>query len=129
VRIKPSFEWLREKIIIEGQVRRLVKDTFGRTPPFEVSDFRQIILNAKKTKVFHGIGPGLEIEVDSKRAGVFVVSTFMGTRVHRILGNLDVNQTASDEYPNGDEAAFYHYRNRRWVYQAYLGFRVRLVPE
>jgi hypothetical protein len=125
VRIKPSFEWLREKVILVGELRRLIKNPIGPLP-LELTDFRQILLNAKKTKVFNGIGGGLEIEVDSKRAGPIVVSTFMGARVHRILGELKVVQVVSNEF---NETVFFRYKNRRWDYQAFMGIRIRLVPE
>ena len=125
VRIKPSFEWIREKIDISLEVRRLQK--ISNATPFVLSEnFRHILLSDSKKKVFHGIGPGLEIEVDSKRAGPFVVSAFMGARLHRIMGSLKVDLEPTNEA--GEEAEL-HYRNNRWAYQAFLGIRVRLVPE
>jgi hypothetical protein len=127
VRIKPSLEWLRETIILKLDVRRLQK--IQNSPGFlDLSDFRQVLISGRKTKVFHGIGPGLEIEVDSKRAGSFVVSTFMGARLHRIMGNRKVDLKAANP-DDANETATLHYKNGRWAYRAFFGIRVRLVPE
>jgi hypothetical protein len=108
-------------------VRRLQK--IQNSPGFlDLSDFRQVLISGRKTKVFHGIGPGLEIEVDSKRAGSFVVSTFMGARLHRIMGNRKVDLKAANP-DDANETAMLHYKNGRWAYRAFFGIRVRLVPE
>ncbi|MBW1885039.1 MAG: hypothetical protein JRJ58_16015, partial [Deltaproteobacteria bacterium] len=137
IRIKPSFEWMREKIKVSGDVRRLVRDTPSGFRPngdpiFGTLDsFRQIILSESKTKVFHGIGPGLEIEVESRRAGPILVSTFIGGRIYRLMGDLDVDVHASNEFDDGTppETADFHYTNNRWVYLGFVGIRVRLAPE
>ena len=125
IRIKPSVEWIREKIVVIGDVRRLVK-LVNPLPIPKLDGFRQIILAGHGTKVLNGIGPGLEIEVDSKRAGPFVVSTFMGARVYRMLGNMDIDVKATSEY---DETFEVHYTNARWSYQGFFGIRIRLIPE
>lgn len=123
VRIKPSVEWLREEVTVSGETRRVVKMT--EFPRF-ASDFREIVLIASKSKVFDAIGPGLEIELESRRAGPFVLSTFMGARAHRIIGDPDVDVKATNEF---GETSEYHYTNKRWIYQGFVGVRVRLVPE
>ncbi len=126
VRIKPSFEWIRQTMVVRGEFRRLVQ--LQRFPPaltFE-DDFRQIVLSVAESRVFHGIGPGLEIEVDSNRAGPFVVSTFMGVRVYRILGDLNIDLSTTNEF---GETADVHYKHRRVAYQGALGIRVRWAPE
>lgn len=133
IRIKPSFEWMREKIKVSGDVRRLVRDEPSGTvgspprPAFGTLDsFRQIIFQESETKTFHGIGPGLEIEVESRRAGPILVSTFIGGRIYRVMGDLDIDFQASNEF---DETADFHYTNNRWVYLGFVGIRLRLAPE
>ena len=127
VRIKPSFEWMREKVSVNGATHRAVKKiriTLVR------EDFRFIVLDASKSKVFNGIGAGLEIELESRRTGPFVLSTFMGARVHRFMGNLDIDleDTKTNEYGN-DEWSEFHYTHKRWSYQGFVGIRMRFVPE
>ena len=125
IRIKPSVEWIREKVVVIGDLRRLVKQT-NSLPPNKLDGFRKIILAGHNTKTLNGIGPGLEIEVDSKRAGPFVVSTFMGARAHRMFGNMDIDVKATNQY---DETFEVRYKNSRWAYQGFFGIRIRLIPE
>ena len=128
VRIKASVEWIRQTLVIDADFRRLVQERVGTpaAPLIFDDDFRQIILPLAKNKVFHGMGPGLEIEVDSNRAGPFVVSTFLGVRVYRILGDRNINLTTTNEF---DETATLNYKHRRVAYQGAMGIRIRWVPE
>jgi hypothetical protein len=127
LRIKPSFEWIRQTMVVEGDFRRLVQlRRFPPGPGLTLDDFRPILLFVAKNKVFHGIGPGLEIEVDSNRAGPFVVSTFLGVRVYRILGDRNLKLDTENEF---GETATYRYKNRRVVYQGAMGIRIRWAPE
>ena len=49
--------------------------------------FREINLDASSTRVYHGVGPGLELEMDTGRVGPFVVSIYSGMRAYHFSGD------------------------------------------
>ncbi len=125
LRIKPSLEYLREEIEIRGVVRRVV---IQQTPAGSVNppDFRHITLTAKKTQVYHGLGPGIELELDARRSGPFVLSLFIGAKAWAFLDNEKQVVIATNEF--GEHAVFEFLKNR-WAFAGSLGLRFRWVPE
>ncbi len=98
-----------------------------------LSDFRQILLESKRTKRFHGLGPGLEIETDAGRFGPLVTSVFLSGRVYSLFGNLDIRGTAfntSDPDPLAQqENARFSSEVGRWLYRGSVGVRLRWAPK
>ena len=128
-RIKPSFEYIREEIKVNGLVNRAfalnpTDDGFGRA-----TEFRFIELNGQQTETYHGIGPGLEIEVDAARLSPFVMTVFVSGQAYALLSPSDINfsDTYTDAY--GTESAKWHFRPDPWVYRGLVGVRFRWLPD
>ena len=151
LRIKPSFEFLREEIQVTGRLIRVFrKDTglpvnvnFGRLPgrgnTGQGSPARfltPIDIEATDTKAFHGIGPGLEVEMDAARAGPVMLTLFVMGRAYKMLGNLDVNVEGTDTITDPDllggtqtVSAKFDFSKHSWSYLGGLGLRFRWLPE
>jgi hypothetical protein len=142
LRIKPSFEYLREEIEVTGRVIRAFRQDTGRSvggvlipgvylPPIE--------LESNDTLTSYGIGPGLELEMDAARAGPFMLSLFVSGQAYRMLGDRDVEiddtQTVAvpDENPatpaSQDVSAQWSFHPHAWSYRGGLGVRFRWAPE
>ena len=109
-RVKPTVEYLREEMEISGTLRQATRTTFF-SPPRDMSQwtpttpifgaplnipedatpadagFREINLDGSSTRVYHGVGPGLELEMDTGRVGPFVVSIYSGMRAYHFSGD------------------------------------------
>lgn len=142
VRIKPSFEWIHFEQDFIGVVHRAVKLRTPSQPQIvqnpgtpdwraqvilnDLSGFRQIALTRVETHDFDGIGPGLEIEVDTVRLGPFKTSVFALGRAYHLLGELDQTFSVSNEF---GETATWTFEPDPWMWRAGVGFRLRWVPE
>jgi hypothetical protein len=125
VRIKPSFEYLRERLSVIGQVNRVVQ-VVQRPVPGRPGDFRQIALRATERKTYHAIGPALEISTDGDRLGPFILSPFISGRAYRFLGDLDVDLSDTNEY---GETAEWHFRRDEWEWDVRAGLRLLWLPK
>jgi len=128
-RVKPTVEYLREEIEISGTFRQATRVTFFN-PPTDVggwhpspppcggecfgdpvvleadatptdAGFREIKLDGSSSRVYHGVGPGLELEMDTGRVGPFVVSIYSGMRAYHFSGDLSIDFIAQNT-PNTD---------------------------
>jgi len=109
-RFKPTVEYLREEIEISGTLRQAARTTFFSPPrdasqwsptnqvfgdPLDLPEdptpadvgFREINLDGSSSRVYHGVGPGLEVEMDTGRVGPFVVSIYSGIRAYHFFGD------------------------------------------
>ena len=153
LRIKPSFEYMREEIQVSGRLTRgFRKDTglfrnqnFGRPPggPGNTGPVDQpalflapINIEAEETKPFHGIGPGLELEMDAARAGPLMLSVFLTGRAYKMLGDLALDIEGSDTITDpalvgGTQtvSAQFKFNIHSWSYLGGLGLRFRWLPE
>ncbi|MHA7839573.1 MAG: hypothetical protein ACX98W_19085 [bacterium] len=133
VRIKPSVEYFSYEVEASGIVNRAVAVTSGGSEPNELSDFRRILLEYKRTKRFHGIGPGLEIESDVARLGPFVTSVYATGRLYSILGGRQIDQIAFNDSASDPQAQQENVRSStevdRWAYRAGVGLRLHWAPE
>jgi len=142
LRIKPSVEYLREEIEVSGTVRRAVQTRVGDPPDipppatedFPDDGFRLIELSGGDKRAFHGIGPGLEIEMDAGRAGPLVLAVYVAGQAYAFLGDLEmefsdrnalVNEVGEVEY----ETATWSFEKKRWGFRTGVGLRFRWVPE
>jgi len=135
LRIKPGIAWLRYEVELEGLVVNAdCRAILGRTecndnlaPPF-TGFLRETRLPASSTETFDGLGPSLDIEMDTGRMGPLGTSIFLGARVYRILGDQDVElrsgPVAFDDQLGQDEAAArYRFEVDDWMYRIGIGLR------
>lgn len=138
IRIKPSVEYVREEIEVKGVVHRAVwnfappataDNPFPKAENFP-SGLRLIELRGSDKQTFHGIGPGLEIEMDTLRAGPFMLAVYVSGNAYAFLGDRDVE--LSDANPVGDEkeeTATWRFEKDEWAFRGFVGLRFRWVPE
>lgn len=140
LRIKPSVEYFREEIEVEGLVARLIQTNQGsgsRNPPVNPHFvYPTPILEGSVTKTYYGIGPGLEVEMDAARAGPFMLSLFTSGQAYRMLGDRDIefedSTTMNDPAlnPNPQTAsAKWTFHPHAWTYRGGVGLRFRWLPE
>jgi hypothetical protein len=118
-RFKPSFEYLYQEVDLIASVHRAVK---LRTPARALDHFRLIELSADGTETLHGLGGGLELEVDAARLGAFGVSVFILGRGYRFTGNLRHTLTDTNEF---GESATWRFELEPWAWRAGVGARLR----
>ena len=131
---------MREEIEGAGVVHRAVRIL---TLPLTLDDFRLIELTGDKKKVYHGIGPGLELEIDAARAGPVMVSLYVSGQAYHFLGDLDVSFSDSQERvlgqgctppflcrpPVSPETASWQFEKKRWAFRGGVGLRFHWMPE
>jgi hypothetical protein len=129
-RIKPSIEYKREEIKAEGEIARAVS-LFADSLIFpqaqvEAQRPRELRLKGSQKKVYHGFGPGLEVEMDAARAGPFMMTVFIGAKAYRFIGNRKLEFTTTNDR---GESATWEFEKHRWAYEGGMGVRFRLHPE
>jgi hypothetical protein len=144
IRIKPSVEYLRQEVSLRGLVRRAVRiDPTPNAPAGTPDDtyFRTVNLSGQTSRVYHGLGPGLEIEVETGRAGNFVVALYASAKAWTFLNNDDLRvEVFNDDSVNcpppppgqvncSSESAAFGYSQNDWAYGGSLGLRFRWSPE
>jgi hypothetical protein len=130
LRIKPSIEYMRQEVEVTGSVFRAVATgptvAFPANPPLPtIPGFRGAVLTATTSEDFHGVGPGLEIEMDTRRAGPFLLALFISGQAYRFLGDGEIRMSASNEF---GETADWTYQQNPWAYRGGVGMRFRFVP-
>lgn len=140
LRIKPSFEYLRQEIEFTGLANRAIQirgDNFVR--PDGLEDFRLLSFSAQETQIQHGIGGGLELEVDTQPLGPFLLSVFANAHAYHILGDLDVtlcsdqNQIGPSFSPDACETGVgervtWRFEPEDFAWRGGVGLRFRFVP-
>jgi hypothetical protein len=122
VRIKPSFEFVREEIDLIGAVHRAVA---LRSPAsLSIDDYRLVRLATDSTETLYGLGPGLELEVDTVATGPVMLSVYASGRGYRFIGHLHTTLVASNE---SGETATFRFENEPWAWRGGIGLRFRLV--
>jgi hypothetical protein len=136
IRIKPSIEYFSFEVEASGIVSRGVATVAvvpGGRDPDDISDFRHILLESRRSKRFHGLGPGIEIETDAARVGSLVTSVFLSARAYSMLGNLEIRENVfntSDPDPLAQqENARFETEIDRWLYRGSVGVRLRWAPK
>jgi len=130
VRIMPSVEYTREGLELSGEVTRVIMSKLPVAnrgePGYPDAQYRNILLSAQKQKVYHSLGPGLEVEVDTRRAGPLMLSVFASARAYAIVGDLEVQFEDTNQY---GEQAVWNFLPNRWLFSGNVGLRFRWVPE
>ena len=123
LRIKPSVQYVREEINVSGLAQRAVQPNLvGPT----LNQFRRILLSVEQTVVYHGVGPGLDVELDTRRAGPFVLTVFAGAKAWNFLNNDKLIQQDQNIY---GEFANWQFLKTKWGFGGAIGLRFRWVPE
>lgn len=132
VRIRTSLEYIRKRIKPRAGVSRAIQTRLGTPPTFLVddfeNDFRFITTDVEESVTLHGIGPGIEAEVDAPKIGPFRTSIFGGFNFYRFLGDLETESTVSAGSGNPSETATFRFEFKPWVYRINAGFRIRWQP-
>ncbi|MDJ0850948.1 MAG: hypothetical protein QNK04_21465 [Myxococcota bacterium] len=134
LRLKPSFEYLRQKVELTGISNRVVQVDANPNPncgfPGSTPDLNAIFrcesLRGSESQVFHGIGPGLEVETDTVRAGPFVMTVFLAGQAYAFLGDLDLQADARNEFGERSE---WGAELERWAFRGGVGLRFRWLPD
>jgi len=124
LRIKPSLEYIREQVEVRGVVRRSV--VVDHLDSATLDKFRHVNLSARATHVYHGLGPGLELELDTRRAGPVVLSLYLGAKAWAFLNNDKQTLVAANA---DNEYAVFQFLKNRWAFSGNFGLRFRWVPE
>jgi len=126
LRIKPSIEYLRREAEMRGTVNRAI--ALPGAPPLLTSIDQTRIEGVRTTakRIFHAIGPGLELEMDTGRLGPLVVSVFGGFRALRFLGTR--KEEMKGQTSAGEDVTF-NFELDQWLYRADTGLRFRWQPE
>lgn len=144
VRIKPSFGWIHYQIEIEG----LMVDPSCDPPPagnfsgrctntydsvggpvIESGFLRESIITGKSDRQFDGIGPGIDLEMDTGRYGPIGSSLFIGAHGYYILGERRIRFTGArsfdDQIGQDTHVATFDTRVRPWLVRAGIGIRLQ----
>jgi hypothetical protein len=124
VRLKPSFEYVHYEMDLIGVVQRAIKlkDPSGSG---DLSGFRQISLTHEEKQSYDGIGPGLELEVDTVRLGPIVPSVFIYGRGYHLFGDLETSFTDTNQF---GESATWTIEPDSWAWRGGVGLRLRWLP-
>jgi len=136
MRIKPSVGWIRYEVKVNGLVVSADCATFLTSTncnPAGGGTTREIRLSDSTNESFDGIGPGLDIEMDTGRIGPLGTSLSIGASAYKILGNRNVDLTTSTSYPDtgipgigaSTASAQFHFDVEDWAYRAFLGLRLQ----
>jgi len=139
LRIKPSIGWINYKVNARGLVVDVVCDPdpdigcANWTPvvgdPQVEGNRRETILEAEDSKRFNGIGPGLDIEMDTGRFGPLGTSLFLGARAYYIVGDRNIDFGASESFDDdfGEDTAVARFNVEvdPWLFRAHVGLRIQ----
>jgi hypothetical protein len=145
IRIKPSIGWIHYKVAVKGyMVNPTCLDTgtpaFPNTTCTNTYDvnthqitstgvLRESILSGHDSGTFDGIGPGVDLEMQTGRLGPLGTALFIGLHGYYQPGDRDIDFSAtksfSDTFGNDTNTAFWHARVAPWIYRAGVGFRLQ----
>jgi len=147
VRIKPSAGWIHYKVGVKGTLvdatcRSVIlagerasrctntyfqDGTLNPATPDPNGFFRESILTGRDSGVFDGVGPGIDLEMDTGRYGPLGASVFAGVHAYYIPGDRDIFFTASrsfdDQFGADTDTASWRVRVAPWLYRAGVGIR------
>ena len=98
--------------------------------------FFGVTLERNESEVFQGVGPGLEVEMDTVRMGPFMLSLFANGRGIKVLGDRKVafsdSTTVTDPAmipPTTTFDADWEFEKKPWIFGGGVGVRFRWLPE
>jgi len=142
-RIKPSFGWINFKVssfglVVDGACDPTAPENGACTDytpnvagPTLPGFLRETHLSARDSKRFNGIGPGLDLEMDTGQFGPFGVSVFMGGRAYVVLDDrkmtFGATETFNDQIGNDEASALFEVEIDKWMYRAHVGVRLQFI--
>src|SRR5262245_42533086 len=139
VRLKPSVGWIHYEVEAKGLIvhpqcspTTRCTNTYRQDGTLLQAGFlREVILSAQDTGAFDGVGPGLDVEMDTGRFGPIGASIFAGLHAYYIPGDRDIHFNASQAYDDqlspsaavDVDSAFWQLRVDPWFWRAGIGIR------
>ena len=108
LRLKPSVEYQRRKLTVETTANEIFTSsdvgtrqtpTAPKTPPA----FNIIQLAATDELVIDGLGPGLEVEMDTWMAGPFMLSLYISGQAYYALGDTKIDNRGAGRFEDCDD--------------------------
>jgi len=108
LRIKPSLEYMWQETQASVEVGYLVSTqvvtgssvcsrvAVPQVPPGVAQPCASAFLSTSKTKAFHSLGPGIEIEMDTGRVGPVMLALYASGQAYRLLGDGEIDLNASE---------------------------------
>jgi len=140
--VKPSANWLRYQVGLRGRVEHGICrldnflqlcDVDGKQPAGAFAFTRVITLKGRDSIWLDGVGPGLDVEMDTERFGPYTVALFFGAGGYYLLGDRSLSfetQRTIGPDPLGDPVGYHarwSWRASPWIYRAGLGLRLSWV--
>jgi hypothetical protein len=140
-RLRPSANWLRFQIGARGRIETAIclqfcdidGDLPGDPPNERPAPTRIITLKSHDSLWFDGLGPGLDLEMDTTRVGPYSVALFFGGGGYYLFGDrtqqFSATQTIGPDQVGApvDYHADFSYRLSPWLWRAGLGMRFSWV--
>jgi hypothetical protein len=136
LRIKPSIAWINYEVEADGFT---VDAACGNPPPVPPAQqtcqtfLREMTLSASESHRFNGIGPGLDIEMDTGQVGPLGVSLFLGGRAYAIVGDRSMSFSDSASF---DDALGMDVATARfdvdvdpWMFRTHVGIRFQWLGD
>ena len=124
VRVKPSIEYRRERFQASaflGAVQSIDNS--------ELCPCRSANLEVTGKQTFHGIGPGLEVEMDSNHMRSMIVTIYGAFRAYRVIGGRSLDFGGDGFFDDGTPVSLDGtFKRDPWSYRFGLGLRFRWNP-
>jgi hypothetical protein len=141
LRIKPSAGWIRWEVEGSGLVSDAACSPVTRCtdvyaanwmpgdPPVQTGFLRETTLTGSASEWFDGIGPGLDVEVDTGVFGPIGTALFVGARAYAVLGERTISFSATESFSdvlgNDVATADFEVEVDPWLYRAHVGIRLQ----
>jgi hypothetical protein len=144
IRIKPSIGWIHYKVDVKGYMvdptclvtgnSTTCTNTYNNIgpPPHALTStgvLRESILSGHDSGTFDGIGPGVDLEMQTGRLGPLGTALFIGLHGYYQPGDRDIDfyatRSFNDAFGNDTDTANWHTRVAPWIYRAGVGFRLQ----
>jgi hypothetical protein len=140
LRIKPSVGWFNYEVKAKGKFVQGFCDPENQCVDFLSQQgvrtegfLRDFTYSGTDKKRFNGIGPGLDIEVDTGRSGPIGSAIFIGGRAYRILGDRKISfsgrQTADDVFGADTSVTDFEVKVDPWMFRAHVGVRFQWLGQ
>ncbi|HPG25139.1 MAG: hypothetical protein H6748_10010 [Spirochaetaceae bacterium] len=124
--VKPSIEWIME----DERLKTVTGIAEPLTPGLLVCPCRTVLARGVETEARHGIGPGLEVEVEAGRVGPLRLGFWAGGALYYQLDRkMRVEAVGAWSDASGTVVSRSDYTRLRWDYRAGLGLRFHWLPE
>ncbi|MAG33344.1 MAG: hypothetical protein CL908_20910 [Deltaproteobacteria bacterium] len=126
IHVKPSLDWIWE----EERVKTVlgIAEDLGGNPT--LCPCRTAFAHGTNTEPFHGLGPGIELELESGRLGPFMTGIYLhGQAYHVFDRKVSVRADAVWDDLSGTVSVQSGYERRPWDYRVGVGMRFHWLPD